>query len=130
MKNVNDPGSAESSYYTWIDQYDTFGLGKDIPVASGNLNDSLLALVDGKFVNLRVPYPVGFFTKWAEGRKEGMNDLGALAVPPKLFNSPQGLMSALVNVRRPGPAMARPVYFQQQKHLLTAGIAVVCHNPT
>ena len=27
-----------------------------------------LALVDGKFVNLRVPYPIGFFTKWVEGR--------------------------------------------------------------
>jgi len=68
MKNVSDPGSAESSYYAWVDQYDTFGLGKGVPIANGNLNDSLLALVDGKFVNLRVPYPVGFFTKWTEGR--------------------------------------------------------------
>jgi hypothetical protein len=66
--DVSEPGSAESSYYTWVDQFNTSGLGENVPIATGNLNDSLLALVDGKFVNLVVPYPVGFFTKWAEGR--------------------------------------------------------------
>ncbi len=60
FEDLSEPGSVESSYYTWVDQFDTFGLGKDIPIATGNLNDSLLALVDGKFVNLRVPYPHGF----------------------------------------------------------------------
>jgi hypothetical protein len=73
FKDLNDPGSAEASYYTWVDWFDTLGLGKDVPVASGNLNDSMLALVDGKFVNLRVPYPVGFYTKWAEGRIDDPN---------------------------------------------------------
>ena len=48
FESLNEPGSAESSYYTWVDQFDTFGLGKDVPIATGNLNDSLLALVDGK----------------------------------------------------------------------------------
>jgi len=68
FQDVKESGSAESSYYTWVDQFDTFGLGKDVPIATGNLNDSLLALVDGKFVNLRVPYPMGFFAKWMDGR--------------------------------------------------------------
>jgi hypothetical protein len=68
FENLPDPGSVESSYYTWVDQFDTFGLGKDVPIATGNLNDSLLALVDGKFVNLRVPYPLGFYAKWLDGR--------------------------------------------------------------
>ncbi len=68
FQNLTEPGSVESSYYTWVDQFDTFGLGKDIPIATGNLNDSLLALVDGKFVNIRVPYPLGFYTKWMDGR--------------------------------------------------------------
>ena len=27
--------SAESSYYSWVDQHDTFGLGKDVPVSTG-----------------------------------------------------------------------------------------------
>jgi hypothetical protein len=65
---VSDAGSAESSYYTWVDQFDILGLGRNVPIATGNLNDSLLALVDGKFVILRVPYPGGFFTKGMEGR--------------------------------------------------------------
>jgi hypothetical protein len=67
FQTVSDAGSAESSYYTWVDQFDILGLGRNVPIATGNLNDSLLALVDGKFVNLRVPYP-GFFTKGVEGR--------------------------------------------------------------
>jgi hypothetical protein len=70
---VSESGSVESSYYTWVDQFDTFGLGKDVPIATGNLNDALLALVDGKFVNLRVPYPMGFFTKWMDGRVDDPN---------------------------------------------------------
>ena len=45
-----------------------FRSGQYVPIATGNLNDSLLALVDGKFVNLRVPYPLGFYTKWMDGR--------------------------------------------------------------
>lgn len=60
--------SAESSYYTWVDQHDTFGLGRDVPVATGNLNDGLIAFADGKMVVLRVPYPLGFYAKGHDGR--------------------------------------------------------------
>ncbi len=73
FRDVNTPGSVESSYYTWVDHFNTFGLGTNVPIASGNLNGSLLALVDGKFVNLHVPYPQGFFTKWVEGRIDDPN---------------------------------------------------------
>jgi len=65
---VAESGSAEASYYTWVDQFNTFGLGNNVPIATGNMNDALLALVDGKFVVLRVPYPIGYFTKWMDGR--------------------------------------------------------------
>jgi hypothetical protein len=68
FRNVADTGSAEASYYVWVDQFDTFGLGKNVPIATGNLNDALLALVNGKFVVLRVPYPLGYYTKWMDGR--------------------------------------------------------------
>ncbi len=68
LMNVTDPGSAEASYYSWVDQHDTLGLGKNVPIATGNANESLLALVDGKFVNLRVPYPMGFYAKGMDGR--------------------------------------------------------------
>ena len=68
FKNVTDSGSADSHYYAWVDQFDTLGLGKDTPIVTGNSSDSLLALVNGKFVILRVPYPMGFFAKGMDGR--------------------------------------------------------------
>ncbi|MCL2452818.1 MAG: carboxypeptidase regulatory-like domain-containing protein, partial [Alphaproteobacteria bacterium] len=68
FKGLTDLGSAESSYYTWVDQHDTFGLGPNVPIATGNASDALLALVDGKFVILRVPYPIGFYAKGLDGR--------------------------------------------------------------
>ena len=73
FRDVTDGGSVESSYYTWVDQFDISGLGRNVPIATGNQNDSLVVLVNGKFVNLRVPYPVGFFTKWVEGRIDDPN---------------------------------------------------------
>jgi hypothetical protein len=66
---VNVPQmSVESSYYTWVDQYDTLGLGANVPIATGNLFDGVHALVDAKFVTLRIPYPLGFYAKGLEGR--------------------------------------------------------------
>jgi hypothetical protein len=65
-----ESGSAEASYYDWVDQFDTFGLGRNVPIATGNGNDALLALLpdSGKFVVLRVPYPMGFYAKGMDGR--------------------------------------------------------------
>ena len=60
--------SAESSYYTWVDQHNTFGLGEDVPMSTGNLNDGLIAFYDGRMVVLRVPYPMGFYSKGFDGR--------------------------------------------------------------
>ena len=68
MKGVDAPGSAESSYYTWVDQFNTFGLGENIPINTGNESEALLALKDGEWIKLRVPYPLGFYTKWMDGR--------------------------------------------------------------
>jgi hypothetical protein len=68
LKGVTDNGSAEASYYDWVDQFDTFGLGKNVPIATGNGEDALMALKDGKWVVLRVPYPIGFFAKGLDGR--------------------------------------------------------------
>jgi hypothetical protein len=75
MAGVSAPetGSAESSYYTWVDQHDTFGLGDNVPIATGNNSDSLHVLVNGKFIQLRVPYPMGFFAKGLDGRIDDPN---------------------------------------------------------
>ena len=65
--------SADSHYYDWVDQFDALGLGKDTPVITGNSSDSLLALVNGNFTILRVPYPLGFFAKGMDGRIDDAN---------------------------------------------------------
>jgi len=73
LKGVTDSGSAESSYYTWVDQFDTLGLGRNVPIDTGNASEGPLALKDGKWVVLRVPYPLGFYTKWLDGRIDDPN---------------------------------------------------------
>jgi hypothetical protein len=73
LKGVKTEGSAEASYYTWVDQFNTFGLGENIPINTGNESEGLLALKDGKWVVLRVPYPLGFYTKWLDGRIDDPN---------------------------------------------------------
>ena len=65
--------SVESSYYTWVDQHNALGLGEDVPIATGNLFDGVHALVDGEFITLRIPYPLGFYTKGFEGRIDDPN---------------------------------------------------------
>ena len=73
LQGVKTEGSAEASYYTWVDQFNTFGLGENIPINTGNESEGLLALKDGKWVVLRVPYPLGFYTKWLDGRIDDPN---------------------------------------------------------
>jgi hypothetical protein len=71
--DLKEPGSVESSYYTWVDQHNTLGLGANVPMATGNANESILALVEGKWVNMRVPYPLGFYSKGMDGRIDDPN---------------------------------------------------------
>ena len=68
MKGVTDPGSAGASYYTWVDWFNTSGFGENTPINTGNGAEALLVLKDGKWVVLRVPYPLGYYTKWLDGR--------------------------------------------------------------
>lgn len=65
MKGVDAYGSADFHYYLWVDQFNTLGLGEDIPIANGTTSDSLIAYLpeESKILNLRVPYPLGFYTR-------------------------------------------------------------------
>jgi hypothetical protein len=61
---------SDESYLTQMDFHDVLGLGKDVPLY-GNVNtDSLEVFVPKtkQFVTLRVPYPLGFFSRSAVGR--------------------------------------------------------------
>ena len=68
LGGVETPGSAEASYYTWVDWWGVLGLGENVPINTGNASEGLLVLSDGEWVVLRVPYPLGFYTKWMDGR--------------------------------------------------------------
>jgi hypothetical protein len=65
--------SVESSYYSWVDQHNTSGLGANTPMSTGNLFDGVHALVNGEMITLRIPYPLGFYTKGFEGRIDDPN---------------------------------------------------------
>jgi hypothetical protein len=61
---------ADFFYHNWVDDYNTLGLGKDVPIVNGTGSDSLIAFLPDtkKFVTLRVPYPMGFYTRSVDGR--------------------------------------------------------------
>lgn len=64
------PINADESYLTQVDHHDVLGLGRDVPVYGVVNTDSLEVFVPGteQFVTLRVPYPMGFFSRSSVGR--------------------------------------------------------------
>ena len=70
FQGTTDYGSADTNYYNWVDQFDTFGMGKNTPIVTANDMDALEALdpQTGKWLVMRVPYPMGFFAKSMDGR--------------------------------------------------------------
>jgi hypothetical protein len=112
FSNVTDSGSADSHYYDWVDQFDMLGLGANTPIVTGNGSDSLIALVNGKFVIMRVPYPLGFFAKGMDGRlddpKSGWKGKGVWTTwgtrTPFHSETGKGTMSKVVHFQiRPDP---------------------------
>jgi hypothetical protein len=67
-KGATESASADTAYYNFVDRFDLLGVGRDVPLATGNGSEGLLALVDGKFLTFRVPYPMGFYAKGLDGR--------------------------------------------------------------
>ena len=61
---------ADFHYYNWVDQHNISGLGADTPFATGSNSDSLLALnpQTREWTSLRVPYPLGFYSRGMDGR--------------------------------------------------------------
>jgi len=114
MKGTSLPGSSDFSYYNWVDQFDTLGLGRNVPIMNGSGSDSLLAMLPqtGRFVVLRVPYPMGFYSRGLDGRiddpKGGWKGRGVWADfgtnLPWHIEGGKGTRSALVKFQlRPDP---------------------------
>ena len=73
-KGAMENGAADSAYYNFVDRFDMLGMGKDVPLATGNLSEGLLVLDNGKFLTLRVPYPMGYYAKGLDGRIDNPNN--------------------------------------------------------
>jgi streptogramin lyase len=61
---------ADFHYYNWVDQHNISGLGANTPFATGSNSDALLALnpQTRQWTTLRVPYPLGFYSRGLDGR--------------------------------------------------------------
>ena len=70
FKGAPENTSADFQYYNWVDQFNTLGLGENVPIANGTGSDSLLVLMPDteEWVKLRVPYPLGFYSRGMDGR--------------------------------------------------------------
>jgi streptogramin lyase len=66
----SETGSTEAPYFLWVDQFDTFGLGKNTVIVTGTTSDSMLVFDPKKetFSVLRMPYPMPFYTRGMDGR--------------------------------------------------------------
>jgi hypothetical protein len=75
IRGTDPPMRADHHYYNWVDQWNTLGLGENVPIANGSNSDSLLALdpESGEWTVLRVPYPQGFFARGLDGRIDDPN---------------------------------------------------------
>ena len=74
FKGVDEPGNADFHYFNYVDQFNTFGLGENIPFTVGTNSDSLQAqLPNGERVVLRVPYPLQAYSRGMDGRIDDPN---------------------------------------------------------
>jgi len=73
FKGTNIP--SDYFYYSWVDRENTLGLGRDTPIINGTGSDSLIAFDPARkqFITLRVPYPMGFYTRSMDGRIDDPN---------------------------------------------------------
>jgi len=73
MKNTTH--NADYHYYNWVDQFNTLGLGENLPMANGSNSDSILVLnpQTRQWITLRVPYPLGFYSRGLDGRIDDPN---------------------------------------------------------
>ena len=75
MQGVTADINADFHYYSFVDQHDALGMGRDTPLMNGTNSDSLIALDrrTNKLVTLRVPYPMGFHQRGMDGRIDDPN---------------------------------------------------------
>ena len=68
FKTVEGSGTADSFYLNWVDWHNTSSFGTNVPFLVGTGSDSLYAWVKGKWITMRVPYPLGYHPRGMDGR--------------------------------------------------------------
>jgi len=69
----------EFHYFNWTDQQGASGFPKNTPMATGSNSDSIEVLMPnenggkGQWINLRVPYPLGFYSRGLDARVDREN---------------------------------------------------------
>ena len=106
--------NADYYYYSWVDQFNTLGLGDNIPLATGTSSDAIMALLpqSREWLVMRVPYPLGFYSRGLDGRiddpKAGWKGRGVWATfgtgAPWHIEGGKGKTSEIVRFQiRPNP---------------------------
>jgi len=62
--------NSDLNYLIFVDRQGVLGLGKDVPMTGAVNSDAMVALVPktGQFVTIRIPYPLGYYTRSMQGR--------------------------------------------------------------
>ncbi len=71
MKNAEAvTGSADYMYSSWVDQFNILGFGANVPYVTATNSDAITGLdpVTEEWFVMRVPYPMGFYTRSVAGR--------------------------------------------------------------
>jgi hypothetical protein len=73
LRGTNIP--ADFHYFNWVDQFNALGMGENKPIATGSNSDALLVLdpATKQWTTLRVPYPLGFYSRGLDGRIDDPN---------------------------------------------------------
>jgi hypothetical protein len=64
------PMNSDLNYLIFVDRKGVLGLGNDVPMTGAINSDAVLALIPktGKFVTIRLPYPMGYYARSMQGR--------------------------------------------------------------
>jgi hypothetical protein len=114
FRGVTTSVNADYYYYSWVDQFDTLGLGANTPLVTGTTSDAIMALLPGsrEWITMRVPYPLGFYSRGLDGRiddpKAGWKGKGVWATfgtgSPWHIEGGKGKTSEIVRFQiRPNP---------------------------
>jgi hypothetical protein len=64
------PVNSDLNYLIFVDRHGILGLGKDVPMVGAVNSDAIVALIPktGEFVTIRIPYPLGYYSRSMQGR--------------------------------------------------------------